>query len=40
MYKKKSFISCLVELKDNCNKIANEITFHPSLDTFYCPYMC
>ncbi len=40
MYKKKNIISCLVELKDNYNKISNEITIHPSLDTFYHPYMC
>ncbi len=30
MYKAKSPISCLFELKDNCNKLANEITFHLS----------
>jgi hypothetical protein len=23
-------MNCLVELKDNCNKIENEIAFHPS----------
>ncbi len=31
MYKKNSHISYLVELIDNCNKIENEIAFHPSL---------
>jgi hypothetical protein len=35
--KAKSFISCLIELKDSCIKVANKITFHPSFNTFNHP---
>jgi hypothetical protein len=38
--KTKSHISCLMELKYSCKKVANEITFHPSFNTFYHPCMC
>jgi len=38
--KAKSPISCLIELKDSCNKVVDEITFYPSFNTFYHPCMC
>jgi hypothetical protein len=38
--KTKLHIRCLIKLKNSCNKVANEITFHPSVNTFYHPCMC
>jgi hypothetical protein len=36
----KSNISCFVELKDNCNKVANEIVFYPSIKIHFIIHIC
>jgi len=38
--KTKSDINCFVELKDNCNKVANEIVFHPSIKIHFIIHIC
>jgi len=38
--KVKSNISCFVELKINCNKVANEIIFHPSIKIHLIIHIC
>jgi hypothetical protein len=38
--KAKLNISCFVELKDNYNKVANEIVFHPSIKIHFIIQIC
>jgi len=38
--KTKLDINYFVELKDNCNKVANEIVFHPSIKIHFIIYIC
>jgi hypothetical protein len=33
-------MNCLVELRDNCNKVANEIVFHASIKIHFIIHTC